>query len=245
MPTFVDRALSPDFTFREHFYANDAVADASLGQNGWEIVTIANASTYAYLATTDLEGGNFIGALRDTTDSTADGDGSVLRMFTDGLVIRPGVAMSWRWRYPTITGNVLAANNVRIGLQDSVTATDPTVGIYMKSLAGVITLHVDSADAGDNSVTVTGHPDLTSGTTAVIDTWYKAGFVASGKANPVGGPDEIRFFFNSESYVVPCLIDDDEEVEISIAHWQSTSGTLDVEYDYINLFYPHPAGRGA
>jgi hypothetical protein len=241
--------LSPDLRLFEHFYANESVADAAVGELNWEIVTIGNASTYANLVTTNTDK-NSIGALRSTTNGTANGDGSVLRLDEDGLLAYLGTQMKWRVRYPDASGNLLDGNNWRIGLVDSVTATAPTVGIYIESISGVLTCHVASADHGDESVAVTGHPDLTSGTTMVLSAatgWTTFGFTASGRANAQGGPDEVIFHVNGIQIVVPSQLDDDEEMELSIAHWnaQGSAATYEFDRDYIGLFVPHPAGSGA
>ena len=236
----------PDLVLEDHFLANDSVADAAIGSLNWEIVTIANASTYAHLVTTNLSS-EFIGGLRQSTAATADGDGSVLRLDEDTLLAYKSMEMRWRCRYPTVTGNVLAANNWRIGLVDSVTATAPTVGIYFESLAGVLTCHTASADHGDESLAVTAHADLTSGTTMVIDTWATFGFTVGASSNAQGGPSEVLFHVNGTTYRVPTNIDDDEEMELSIAHWQTSGGaaSLEIDMDYIGLYVPHPAGRKA
>ena len=170
--------LSPDLRLFDHFYANESVADAAIGELNWEIVTIGTATTYAHLVTTNTDT-NSIGVLRSTTAANADGDGSVLRLDEDVILPWLGMRMAWRVRYPDASGNSLDGNNWRIGVGDLVTATTHTVGIYIESLSGVITCHTASADHGDNSLAVTGHPDLTSGTTMVLSAatgWTTFGF---------------------------------------------------------------------
>lgn len=224
----------------EDFADNDAVTDAAVGSLNWEIVTIGNASTLAY-KTQERSG-----VLRATTAATADGDGTALRLFEDGIVLRPGFELEFAVRRPV----ELASLNWRIGLDDSVTATRPTVGVTVESDAGVLTLRTDSADHGDESLLVTGHPDLTSGTTEVVADWLKGLIRASGKANAQGGPSAVDFYLGSDADpahgklhhvgTVPCNIDDDEEVEPKIAFWQD-SGTTDaviVDFDYYRLRIP-------
>ena len=135
----------------------------------------------------------------------------------------------------------LASLNFRIGLDDSVTATRPTVGVTFESDAGVLSCHTDSGDHGDNSVSVAGHPDLTSGTTLVVAEWVDLEARCSGRANAQGGPDEVDFFINGVHVAkVPCNIDDDEEVEPKIVVWQDSGGADAVawEIDYYWLWIP-------
>lgn len=222
---------------KEDFVSNDSVADAAVGELDWELVTIANASTLSLLT---QAGKNNFGVLRFTTASTADGDGEVIRLFTDGLILVPGVEFGFKVRYPDITGNQLAGNNFRIGLQDSVTATDPTVGVFVKSDAGVLEVQADSADHGDESQSVADHADLTSGTTMVKGDWTEFVVKCHGE-NDQGGPANVDLFVNGAlGASVPCNIDDDEEVEFSIAHWQDSGSADDLEFDidYAWLWIP-------
>uniref|UniRef100_A0A6M3XW04 Uncharacterized protein n=1 Tax=viral metagenome TaxID=1070528 RepID=A0A6M3XW04_9ZZZZ len=206
----------------EDFISNDSVADAAIGQQRWELVTIGNASTITNLTATDG------GAIHIVTAATATGDGEVLRSFTDGLVINGG-AGGFSFRAKLV--DQIASNNFRIGLDDSVTATSPTVGIWVDCDGGVISLQVDSADGGDLSIAASGVSTLTSGTTMVVATWHTFRVEWSG-SNSVGGPRFVELFIDGEAAGSSlCLIDDDEEVEIKIAHWQDSGGALAVELD--------------
>ncbi|MFA5634738.1 MAG: hypothetical protein WC977_02425 [Anaerovoracaceae bacterium] len=224
-------SLSHGVLAQEAFLSNDAVADATVGNLDWEIDAIGNASTVAYRTATEC------GGVRLTTAATADGDGSVLRTFTDGFVVKPGAWFRTRLSYPV----ELASHNFRVGFDDSVTATSPTVGVWFDSDAGVISCQVDSAANGDNSVSVASHPDLTSGTTLVVAEPVDLEFRCSERANDDGGPDSVKFYINSvEVATVPCLIGDDEEVELKIAHWQD-SGAADavaLDIDYVEAWLP-------
>lgn len=214
----------------ERWVGNDAVADAAIGQNDWEITTIGNASTYALQTALN-------GVLRATTAATANGDGSNLRTFTDGLVLKPGAWCRFAVRRPT----ELASLNWRIGFADSVTATSPTVGVWFESDAGVLSCQVDSADHGDEEKAVTGISTLTSGTTEVVGTWHHYEIRCSGKANAQGGPSEVDFYVDGfHAAKVPCNIDDDEEVEMSITHWQDSGGAdaVAVDFGYYEAFVP-------
>lgn len=216
--------------FRETWVANDSVADAAIGQMDWEIDTIGNASTYALQTALN-------GVLRATTAATANGDGSSLRTFTDGLVILPGTWMKFAVRRPV----ELASLNYRIGFDDSVTATAPTVGVWFFSDAGVLSVEADSADHGDESTTVTAHPDLTSGTTEVVGAWTHYEIRCSGDANAQGGPKSVLYVVNGRPVAtLPCNIDNDEEVELKIVHWQDSGGAdaVAIDFGYVEGFIP-------
>lgn len=226
--TFISPA-DGTYLYDDFVAMNDQVADNTVGELDWQITAIANASTVSYLTATQN------GVMRLTTAVTADGDGSALHSFTDGLVFGgEGGWIRFRVRIPTITGNVLAGNNFRIGADDSVTATDPTVGIAVESDAGVISLMAESADHGDRQVaySVTGHPTLTSGTTLVIDTWHNFLVTWDGE-NAQGGPATVRLYIDGVlgATIDNCEIDDDEEVELKIAAWQDSGATNSFEFD--------------
>lgn len=216
----------------DDFLSNDAVADATVGELRWELVTIGNASTLAFQTAQPN------GVLRITTAATADGDGEALRSFTDGIVLKPSAfVFEARVRYPV----ELTTSNFRIGLDDSVTATRPTVGVTFESDAGVLSCHTDSADHGDEAFNVSGISTLTSGTTAVVGEWHTLRFVGSGRANANGGPDRVIFYVDGElAGELPCNIDDDEEMELKIVHWQDSGGADAVAFDidYYQLWLP-------
>ena len=213
----------------DDFFANSGVADATVGQLNWEMTTIANASVPSFVASQN-------GIMRITTLGTS-GDGEAFTLEPDGVTLGGTNQEFWfRVRYPSISGNVIAANNFRIGVDDSVTVTDPTVGIEVKSLAGVLTLRSDSADHGDVSSAITGVSTLTSGTTAVIDTWHDVLVTWEG-ANGQGGPRFIECFVDGElGASVFCNIDDDEEVELKITHWNTSGATLELDLDYYEFW---------
>jgi len=217
---------------KDDFLSNDAVADATIGEMDWEIVNITSASTYTTLAADP----DIWGAIRQVTNGTAN-RGSVLRTFTDGLVLSgQGGGFAFRFRVPTITGNALAGNDFRIGVGDSVTITDPGVGITVRSVAGVLTLRSDSTDGGDLTQAIGGVSTLTSGTTAVIDTWHDVLVTWEG-ANGQGGPRFIECFVDGElGASVFCNIDDDEEVECKIVHWNTSGDTLELDLDYYEFW---------
>lgn len=227
MPFRYERPLSPldGFWLKDDFLANDSVADAVIGELDWEIITIGNATTYA------LQSGaaaGEAGVLRLTTAATANGDGSCLRLAENSFVFGPnGGGIAAKFRYPV----ELASGNFRIGLDDSVTATSPTVGIWLDSDAGVLSLQADSGDHGDESALVTGVSTLTTGTTAVVGTWHVVRIEWTG-ANGQGGPRYVEAWIDGER-AASCFaaIDDDEEAEPKIAHWQDSGGADAVAFD--------------
>jgi hypothetical protein len=235
MPISHERPVSPldGFWLKDDFLSNDSVADAVVGELGWEIVTIGGASTYVLV---EAAAAGEAGVLRQTTAGTT-AQGSNLRLDEDSFVFGPGGGgFAFKFRYPTITGNALAGNNFRIGLNDSVTVTAPTVGIWIESDAGVLSLEADSADHGDSSVALGGVSTLTSGTTAVIDTWHTCRVEWTG-ANGQGGPRYVEAYVDGEiAGAVFATIDDDEEAEPKITHWNDVGDTLDLDLDFIEFW---------
>ncbi len=217
---------------KDDFFSNDLVTDNNIGELGWELTTLGNASTLAYQTSKQH------GVLRMTTAATATGDGAVLALFTDALVIGPkGFELKARIQYPV----ELASGNFRIGLDDSVTTTDGTVGVTFDSDAGVINCKTDSATEGDENLLVTGHADLTSGTTMVVAEWVDFHIVVTGPANAAGGPSEAVFFMNGIFVArLPVHMDNDEPMELKFIHWQDSGGSdaVALEVDYISLFIP-------
>ena len=136
---------------KDDFFGNNIVTDNNVGELGWEITNFTNASTLAFQTSHQF------GVLRLTTAATADGDGGAFALTENSLVVGPkGFELNARFRYPV----ELASGNFRIGLDDSVTATRPTVGVTIESDAGVLQCHTDSATEGDESLLVTAHADL-------------------------------------------------------------------------------------
>lgn len=211
----------------ENFISNDGavVTDKNLGQNKWAFDTIGNATTIAYLdGTLTVAPG---GGLHLTTAATADGDGTSLHLGED-LVVLNGKGGYFKFR-AQLTDQV-ASNNFRIGLDDSLTATAPTVGICVQCDGGVLSLRADSADHGDFLQAVTGVSTLTSGTTMVLATYHDFYVTWSG-TNAQGGPKEAHLYVDGElgASITTVAIDDDEEMEYKITHWQDSGGALAVE----------------
>jgi hypothetical protein len=220
---------------KDDFLSNEAVTDAVVGELRWEMVTIGNASTTAFLVTTST-GVNAYGVLRDTTAATADGDGEVYRLDEDNIVLGPS---SGYFTFKVRLVNFIGSNNFRIGLADSVTATEPTVGIWVECDAGVISLQAASAGHGDTSAAAASVGTFTSGTTMVLGTWHTFQVHWSGE-NSQGGPKYAALY--CDGYLAAQLhnieIDDDEEMELSIVHWQDSGAAANrlLDIDYIELF---------
>jgi len=220
-----ERPYSPvdGIWLKDDFYSNDPVTDALIGELHWEFALIGNVSTVAYLTQVPF------GAFKDTTSATADGDGMYYRLFTDGLVLgNHGGGFAFRARL----ADQIASNNFRIGVDDSITATAPDSGIWVNCDGGVISLEVYSNDHGDSPTAVAANVStLTGGTTMVVATWHDFRVEWSGD-NGRGGPRWVELYVDNEiaasSY---CTIDDDEEVECKIVHWQDSGGALAVELD--------------
>lgn len=221
----------------ENFISNDLVADNTVGQQGWELQTIANLGTLALLtgAANQRPGG-----LRHTTAATADGDGMALQSNDDGITFKASVkggGFAFAFRYPNVGGNQLAGNDFWVGVNTSITATAPTDGISVFGDAGVLTLYVDSNDHGDTTAAAAGVTTLTGGTTAVLDVIHYVEVIWTGE-NGQGGPRFVEMFIDNEpAGSALCNIDDDETAELKILHYQNTGGAADLEWDI--LFYEY------
>ena len=218
---------------KDDFYTHTAATTGILGELNWDITAITGAGTPAYVA---AEADGSFGVLRIISDATQN-HGEVLQLFTDGLHLEGhGGFLRGKFR----VHDVLAGNQARFGLQNSVTATDSTVGIWVDMLAGVVTFQADSSH-GDHTVTAVGIPSLTGGTTMVLDTWHIFEIRWHGE-NLQGGPANVDCYV--DGYLagsMPCDIDDDETMELSISHWDTSAGaTLEFDVDYVELFIARP-----
>ena len=219
---------------KDDFLGNSAVADAVLGTVGWEVITIANASTLAFVA-----GQN--GILRFTTAGTADGDGGMISTHPDGITLAgTNQLFRGRFRIPTISGNTLADNNFHFGFGDGVTAADHAVGVWVHCDAGVLTLDGASTN-GDLTQAVAGVSTLTSGTTMVVDTWHNLEVQMEG-VNANGGPATLKLFVDGElaATINRFLLGSAETMEFGFKHWQDSGGadTLECDVDYIEAWLP-------
>lgn len=228
------RPISPidGIYLKDDFLGNDSVSDANVGELLWELITIGNASTLAPQA-------DPYGVLRLTTANSADGDGEVLRLDEDMVYATAGEGgVSCRVKYIT----AVASHNFRFGLSSSVTATAPTDSICVESDGGVLTLRCDSADHGDVSQAAAGVSTLTSGTTMVADVWHLIEIRWSGE-NGQGGPRTIELYVDNEPAAsVIAVIDNDESMELSFAHWQDSGGASAkaLDLDFVEYYHWRP-----
>ena len=214
----------------DNFIANDLVTDNNIGELGWELQTIGNASVISYL---DGTAGSRPGGLKIITDSSADGDGCALQTDDDGITFiasEQGGGFAFLARIPSADSGQLAGCNFRIGAHSALDATEPTDGIWVDCDAGVISLDAASADHGDTNAAAAGVTTFTSGTTMVLNEWHLFEVRWSGE-NGQGGPRFVELFVDGEPAAsVLCNIDDDETAELKILHWQDSGGGLAVPF---------------
>jgi len=213
----------------DDFHSNSAVTTGLLGNLDWLMTTIANASVPSFVASQN-------GVMR-LTSAGATNDGEAIHLMADKVTLGGGDGVIIRARVRMTTA--LAGHNFRIGLDNSVTKTDPTVGIWFESAAGVLTAEVASTN-GDQSVAVTGVSTLTSGTTMVVDTWHDIELRLSG-TNANGGPATIDCFVDGEfgCSIKNVLFGSTETVEYKITHWDTSAGTAQVlDIDYYEVYIP-------
>ena len=217
---------------KDDFLGNSAVADATLGELNWEITVLTAGDTLTYVASQN-------GILRMTSDGTT-AHGSAVHTHPDGIVLAgTNQYFRARVRYPSISGNVLLANNFRIGFSASVTATEPTVGVWVDSDAGVLSFDVASTN-GDISQAVGSVSTLTSGTTMVLGTWHDLELRMQG-TNANGGPKTIDCYVDGEhaGRIENALLGSAETMELSFVHWDDGTGdTLELDIDYIEAWLP-------
>ena len=238
MPFQRERPVSPldGWWVKDDFITNSGVATVTTGELDWIHTAIGTVDIPTFL--TGDSGGN--GVMRLTgAGAGADGDGIAMHVNADSNNFDAGTGggFSFKFRYPTITGNQLAGNDFRIGIEDSVTATAPAVGLSVFSDAGVLSLRSDSTN-GDQSVAVSGVSTLTSGTTAIIDTWHTVEVVWSGE-NGNGGPSVVNMKVDGENAAaLVSVIGSAEDGECKIVHYQNTGGaaTLELDIDFVEFF---------
>ncbi len=212
----------------------ERITDAfKVGELDWEKVPIGVASTF-----TNVAGQN--GILRITTANDADGDGTALVLHPDSVTLAgSNQQIRFKVRIPTVSGNVLAGNNFRIGLFDSVTATEPTVGIWVDSNSGVIEL--DAASTNGDKNTAASLVAFTSKTTMVIDVWYTFDIQMSG-INVNGGPRVVKLYIDGTlaAQVDNFLLGSAEVMAPMILHWQDTGSadTLELDIDFVEYWLP-------
>ena len=217
----------------EDFVTNDSVTDAAVGKMLWEIVAISGgADTLSYEAADGLT------FLRMTGTGAGAGDGTTLRLAADKWTFGPsGGYMRTAVRIPAITGNQVAAHDLKIGFGSVDDGTEPVVGAWFDINGGVVECDVASAN-GDVNKAVSGHPDLTSGTTLVLGEWVELEIEWSG-ANSNADPGPAKWLFKLNGDVVAefkgpdALLDGAETCEPFIVH--VSDGTTTFEYDVLGF----------
>lgn len=213
----------------DDFHSNSAVTTGLLGSLDWVMTTIANASTPSFVASQN-------GVMR-LTSAGAAADGEAVHLEPDAVTLGGGDGVVIRARVRMTTA--IAGHNFRIGLDDSVTATDGTVGVWFESDAGVLSAEVASTN-GDQSVAVTGVTTLTTGTTMIVDIWHDIELRLSG-TNANGGPKTIDCFVDGEpaATIKNVLLGSTETMEFKITHWDDSAGTAQVlDIDYYEVYIP-------
>lgn len=232
MPNIFPNSPADGTYLKDDFLTNSAVADATVGELDWEITAITGANTLSLVASQN-------GVLRSTTDGTT-AHGSAIHLNPDGIVLA-GTNQYLRClvRYPDISGNVLTGNNFRLGFSASVTATEPAVGVWIDSDAGVLSFDVASTN-GDSTQAVADVSTLTDGTTMVKGTWHDIELKMSGE-NANGGPSTVDCFVDGEhaGRIERALLGSAETMELSFVHWDDGAGaTLEWDIDYIEAWLP-------
>lgn len=220
----------------DDFHSNLAVSDGLVGNLNWEMTTISSASTPSYVASRN-------GIMRIVTDNTS-GDGEAFTLHPDALVLAgTGQVFRCRVRYPdaeiaTNVDNVIASNNFRIGFSASVTATEPVVGVWIDSAAGVLSFDCANTTT-DKTKAVTGVPTLTGGTTMILGIWYDLELRMTG-TNAKGGPADIKCFVDGypAGEITANVINSTETMEFSIVHWTSTAEERALDIDYYEAWLP-------
>jgi len=229
MPDTISTSPADGTHVFDDFHSNSAVTTGLLGSLDWLMTTIVGASTPSFVASQN-------GIMRLTTDGTT-AHGEAVHLMADKVSLAGGDGVFIRFR--ARMGTTLTGNNFRIGLSASVTATEPAVGVWVNSDAGVISFDVASTN-GDISVAASGVTTLTSGTTAVVDTWHDYELRLSG-TNSNGGPDQVDCFVDGEpaGSIKNSLLGSAETMEFSIVHWDDGAGASQVlDIDYYEAYIP-------
>ncbi len=234
MPTIFPNSPLDGTYLKDDFLSNSSVADAAVGELEWEITDITAASTFTFIA-----GQN--GIIRSTTSANADGDGGVLHLHPDAIVLAGTNQMvRCRVRLPDVNSNTINENNFRIGFGDGVTASNHSVGVWIDCVDGLLSFDVASTN-GNISVAAANAPTLTSGTTMVLGTWHDLALHMS-EVNSNGGPKVIKFFVDGyhAGTILNSKLGATETMELSIVHWNTNSSgeDLELDIDYIEAWLP-------
>ena len=221
----------------DDFHSNLAVSDGLVGNLNWEMTTINNASIPSYVASTN-------GIMRIETLGTS-GDGEAFTLHPDALVLAgTGQVLRCRVRYPDVrlatdtVDNTIASNNFRIGFSASVTATEPVVGVWIDSAAGLLSFDCANTTT-DKTKAITGVPTLTGGTTMILGIWYDLELRMSG-TNSNGGPADIKCFVDGypAGEITANVINSTEPMAFSLVPWPSTAEERALDIDYYEAWLP-------
>jgi len=215
--------------FCEDFLTNDSISDAAVGKMLWEIDAISGgADTLSY----ETEDG--LTFLRMTPGGSGAGDGSGLSLKDDSITFGPsGGVYRAVFRVPDISGNAIAGHDFKLGFGDVHDGSEPAVGAWFDVNSGVVECNVASAN-GDVNQAVTGHGDLTSGTTLVLGDWYEAEIKWAGSnSNADSGPATWEFYLNgilvAEFKGPDAVLDGAETCEPIITHIQDSTTSLELD----------------
>ena len=217
---------------REDFFGNGLITTNNVGRNDWAFTAIETTGTFTYL--TEIIPDRPFGGLRHLTNVGA-GAGDSLHMLALTAKFPAsdrGGGFAFRFVYPAIGGNVIATNDFLIGVHTTRTATSPTDGILIKSVAGVMTLRVDTADGTDKAVAFAAGSTLTAGTTAVLGVAHDVQVQWSG-TNSNGGPLDVEAYCDGEPVAsLVTNMDNDEAATPSINHLCTGTDTLELDVHY-------------
>jgi len=217
----------------DDFHANSAVTDGLTGNLDWQITAIGSSAVPTFIVSPN-------GIMRLTADG-AIGDGLAVHLTEDAVTLGAGDGVVIRARVRMVT--TITGNQFRFGLDDSTTATDGAVGVFVSCNDGVLSFDVASAN-GDVTKAVSGISTLTSGTTLVLAQWYDIELRLSG-TNENGGPETIQCYvdgeFGGEIGGVegdPSLLGSTETMEYKFVMWSTTTAAQVFEIDYYEVYIP-------
>ncbi len=217
---------------REDFFGNGLITTNNVGRNDWAFTAIVTTGTFTYL--TEVVPDRPFGGLRHLThvDSGAGDSLHMLALTGKFPASDRGGGFAFRFIYPSISGNVIATNDFLIGVHTTRTATSPTDGILIKSVAGVMTLRADTADGTDKAVAFAAGSTLTAGTTAVLGVAHDIQVQWSG-TNSNGGPLDVEAYCDGEPVAsLVTNMDNDEAATPSINHFCTGTDTLELDIHY-------------
>jgi hypothetical protein len=229
MPDTISTSPADGTHIFDDFHSNAAITTGLLGSLDWLMTTVGSTpSTPSFVASQN-------GVLRLTTSGTT-AYGLAVHLMESKVTLAGGDGVFIRFRARITTQ--LAGNNFRVGITNGVLVGDPTVGIWIDSDAGVLSFDVASTN-GNQSVNVSGVTTLTSGTTAVVDTWHDYELRLSG-TNANGGPDQVDCFIDGEpaGSIKNSLLGSAETMEFSFVAYDDAGVAQVFDIDYYEAYIP-------